>query len=61
MTNYERIKKMSAEEIANKFERISNYVCDCYYDCKMCPFHLIGKWSCNKSGFVGWLNSEVEE
>lgn len=60
MTNYEKRKNMSIEEMADEFERISNYICD-YYDCKVCPFDIIGKRSCNKSGFANWLQSEVEE
>lgn len=60
MTNFERIKNMSVEEMADKLERMSNYVC-VYYDCEECPFDIIGSRGCCISGFTDWLESEVEE
>lgn len=49
MTNYEKIKNMSVEEMANFINKIGAY---CFYDseCVSCI-----------SIIVKWLNSEVEE
>lgn len=63
MTNYERIKNMSVEEMASELERLSNYVCR-YYKCSECPFCRLWNckpWNCNVLGFAEWLNSEVKE
>ena len=59
MTNYERIKGMSAEELAKLLSNEND--CECY-----CAFTKNGK--CNafgglnkcKKGVELWLNSEVE-
>lgn len=60
MTNYEKIKNMSVEEMAFELDRITNYLCD-YYSCEECPFHCLGNRNCTASGFFDWLESEVEE
>lgn len=58
MTNYEKIKNMSIEEMAEGFERLAYTTCPCY--CSRCLFNHKG-YLCDKTGFIGWLNSEVEE
>lgn len=61
MTNFEKFKNMSIEEMASEFERIANYCCD-HFDCKECLFNkYIGTSLCTASGFIKWLESEVEE
>lgn len=58
MTNYERIKEMSVEEMAGKL-RWSSLGCKCcIYDPNECTRH--DKMTC-KDGISEWLNSEVEE
>ena len=55
MTNFERIKAMSIEELAENF----------YGDCRYCAY----RWEdciCNENmnccnGLLKWLNSEAEE
>jgi hypothetical protein len=57
ITNYDRIKAMSKEELA---EMLSDF-CAVSNDCMMCPFSK----NCPKTYYVHdwikWLNSEVEE
>lgn len=60
MTNYEKIKNMSVEQMAEEFDRMSNYIC-IYCDCDVCPFNHKGDYDCTKLGFKDWLNGEVEE
>lgn len=60
MTNFERIKNMSVDEIASEIDRISNYLCD-DYECKECPLNFLENRNCNATEFANWLNSEVEE
>ena len=55
MTNYERIKAMSIDELSTFIHEISN--CE-MNDCCMCP--LRGS-VCTESGVTEWLESEVEE
>lgn len=61
MTNFEKIKNMSVEEMASELEERSNYVCCHYSTCNECPFDFLGRYDCNIMGFRDWLNSEVEE
>lgn len=55
MTNYERIKNMSIEEMADYFNEI--------FDCRNCPNDM---FLCEGNGYVctkyikQWLESEVE-
>lgn len=60
MTNFEKIKNMSVEEMATQFEKFANCVCYCF-TCQDCPFHLTSNKTCTRSGFTLWLKSEVEE
>lgn len=60
MTKFENFKNMSIEEMASEFERIANYFCD-HFDCKECLFKYINTPICTTSGFIKWLESEVEE
>lgn len=62
MTNYERIKAMSVEELATLLSSIARN-CERY-----CAFTLDGKcnvvdcdYAVGEEGLVLWLNSEVEE
>lgn len=61
MTNYEKIKNMSVEEMASDIDRMANYLCD-GYGCKECPLNFLGyNRNCNATEFANWLQSEVEE
>lgn len=59
MTNFERIKNMSVEEMSSEIDRMSNYMCN-RYKCSECPFNFSDKYGCEQTGFSDWLNSEVE-
>ena len=55
MTNYEKIKAMSVEEMAKWFE----YMPD---DCSSCPAHVVcGVGLSCVDTLIKWLESEVEE
>lgn len=57
MTNIEKIRAMSAEELAGWLEHITD-CCSSGGMCLECPFAFI----CNKEGGLkNWLESEVEE
>lgn len=56
MTNLEKIRSMSAEELAGWLEHITD-CCSSNGLCLECPFAFI----CNKEGLKNWLESEVEE
>lgn len=61
MTNYERIKNMDTEELASKMVELRESLCKAYVFCAQCPFYCIRKYQfCKKSGFIDWLESEVE-
>jgi hypothetical protein len=63
MTNFERIKNMSVEEMAILMDKI---ITSCnlngYYNkqlfCKGCP---VNRGNCSATDFGCWLESEVEE
>lgn len=63
MTNFERIKNMSVEEMAILMDKI---ITSCnlngYYNkqlfCKDCP---VNRGNCSVTDFGCWLESEVEE
>ena len=57
MTNYERIKNMSVENLSVFLAQFT--------DCESCPFNTITCWqdyhrNCGRKMF-DWLNEEVEE
>ena len=56
MTNYERIKAMSVEEMAE-------FICSIYDDIDICDKHIEGYTipSYDEDNIGYWLNSEVEE
>lgn len=56
MTNLEKIRAMSAEELAEWLEHIT-HCCASKDLCFECPFTFI----CNKEGLKRWLEAEVEE
>lgn len=60
MTNFEKIKNMTIDEMANEIERISNYICD-YYDCQSCPLNVLHDFGCSTRSISCWLENEVEE
>lgn len=61
MTQYERIKNRSIEEVATGLDKIAGIVCSNYF-CKDCPLNFIGgDYKCSKEGFIEWLESEVED
>lgn len=57
MTNYERIKNMSVEELAYLLSRIA--YCCATKNSNLCP--LSAAESCREDGIKIWLESEVEE
>ena len=58
MTNYEKIKQMTPEEIAEFMDSVNRDGClYCAKDNGHCP---INYWTC-KPDFLAWLNQEVEE
>ena len=56
MTNLEKIRAMSAEELAGWLDHIT-YCCSSGSLCLECPISLI----CHKEDLKNWLESEVEE
>ncbi len=57
MTNYERIKTMSIEDMANLFAEIS--ICCILQNCNSCPIND-AQFCCTEYIKI-WLESEVEE
>ena len=59
MTNYERIKAMSVEEMADLLDEITDACSDIGggYHCSKCP---IGKFNRYRCDVRGWLESEVD-
>lgn len=55
MTNYERIKSMNVDEVAEFLSSITEYCCN--EDCDTCPLR---NNICDRKGAKNWLNSEVE-
>ena len=53
MTNYERIKSMSIEEMAN-------FIADIYADNEHAEIRINGEWLATED-IEQWLESEVEE
>jgi hypothetical protein len=63
MTNFERIKAMSVEEMASYLaviERSDNCINSRAMDCKDCPFNEICKLHSEKD-CVEWLEREVQD
>lgn len=60
MTNYEKIKNMSVEEMAKLINAIA-VCCNNGADCEYCPIKCRTALYCNRSTIVKWLNSDVEE
>lgn len=60
MTNYERIKLMSVEELKNLLNDITFY---CRYDeCNKCPFSFYkNDYWCGDEPIKKWLESEEEK
>lgn len=55
MTNFERIKNMTVEEMAISFGAL----CDSILYCPLCPFN---EWcEIGSNGFKKWLESEAEK
>ena len=59
MTNLDRIRAMSAEELAEIIDNILTRCSSEYGGCKGCPFYDIV--TCDCIGILEWLKSEVEE
>ena len=59
MTNYERIKNMSIEEMALFLVKVNNSYSDCMVGVDDCKYPKIGN-NCILC-FKQWLESEVEE
>lgn len=63
MTNIEKIRQMSVEEM----ESYINWICDNSTTCEMCPMYEvfckenIKKCYWNRKRFAEWLNEEVKE
>ena len=64
MTNFERIKQMSAKEIADLIDNIS-FICvdkNETNSCKHCPIYECTKIEgCDFDVIMGWLESEVKD
>lgn len=58
MTNFEKIKQMSVEEMAKRLSVITRQMCNYIDDCRDCPVDLIVCGSTNR--IKQWLKSEVE-
>lgn len=65
MTNFEKIKNMSVEEMAEFFENLNVCVDDSIQgfspDCSICSYNHNSSKSCPFSYPTEWLESEVEE
>lgn len=61
MTNFEKIKEMTTEGVA---DYLRYTVCECYSSCYKCPFGFLKSddWggNCAAGEFADWLESEVE-
>ena len=64
MTNFERIKQMSAKEIADLIDNIT-FICvdkNETNSCKHCPIYECTKIEeCDFDVIMGWLESEVKD
>ena len=58
-TNYDHIKNMSIEEMAEYIHSISAAACIIDAECHMCPLENAG--SCTKNDIKKWLESEAED
>lgn len=62
MTNFEKIKQMSVEEIVVLLDSMQ---CRCYSnDCQNCPIYKIAdtpRKRCMPQDIMNWLESEVQE
>lgn len=61
MTNYEKIKQMSVEEMTNILWTITNCCCENGREgvgCGCCPIN--NRFCCSRIDFLEWLESEVE-
>ena len=63
MTNFDRIKAMSVEEMADVFDIITGICTEHFKEgCFKCPvFKTNGMGFCDKHMIIKWLESEVEE
>lgn len=62
MTEYKRIINTSIEEMATRMVELAKGLCKAYVFCSDCPFYCVRQYTwCNKSGFIDYLESEVEE
>ena len=60
MTNHEKIRNMSTEELAGMLGRVLE--CCEYYDCDACYFaECKDVYKCTSYGIKQWLESEAEE
>lgn len=62
MTNYERIKNMSIEEMTVLFDEMSCNCLECIEEAYNynCPIYRSGRY-CDPSDIKSWLESEVKE
>lgn len=61
MTNFERIKQMTVEEIAGLIDDITCICCDSG-GCKYCPIYECTKIEgCDTDVIMEWLESEVDD
>lgn len=58
MTNFEKIRAMSVEELAKFLDHLATL--ECGYGCKDCPFDIV-ELECDTKIIERWLNMEVEE
>lgn len=61
LNNLEKIRAMSAEELAEFLDRVTIICSDCSDGrCRNCPLN-VGFECCSKEGIAKWLESEVSE
>lgn len=61
MTNFECIKQMTVEEMADLIDDIT-YICFNNFGCESCPIYECTKIEgCNTDVIMEWLESEVDD
>lgn len=66
MTNYEKIKQMSEDEIVHLIQSFTKQICDTRcetYDCEGCALNELGlcDTQSERKQYLDWLESEAEE
>ena len=59
MTNFEKIKSMSVEEMVIAIDKIATF-CSHPDGCHYCPIHTTEGHICNSQDIMNWLKSNVK-